>query len=276
MQQVARGVPDFKHTASPFKRMPCVFQAAAQRVEGFRIRQYDLEPTQSNGVLWRWWRASPGPGVDSQMVVIAACRKKGSTWAKPHHKVKTDGIPVEPLGFFNLRNVQMHVTDTCSGVQARPCRRILAQFGDDTVDIQRCIVHPDGTVQRARPIISCTVTIDLDPISVRIRKIDRLADQMVGKSLHRRAAFCNSMERSGEVEARWHKDRKMVEAGRPIWMNRTRHLVQLQKVPIGHTKHGPPFLPFIHTEAQSFGIKIDASIQVCDRQRDFPNSGFIR
>src|ERR1700733_4800650 len=75
-------------------------------------------------------------------------------------------------------------------------RRELAR---ESLQVEREGRHLELPV-RAAPFVAGPVTVDLDAVAVRVREIERLADEVVRGAVQRPAGGREASERDGEIE----------------------------------------------------------------------------
>src|SRR4029077_7511071 len=72
--------------------------------------------------------------------------------------------------------------------------------------------HPQRAVDD-RPLLARTVAIDLDPVAILVREVQRFADAVVRGALHHRARRDETTEGDRQIVARRNEGREVVEYG---------------------------------------------------------------
>src|SRR6185503_4339175 len=109
-------------------------------------------------------------------------------------------------------------------------RASVAKFSHHPVQIEGKVVHAHRTVRFARPFVARPVSVDLDPVPVRVGEVERLAHQVVGEAREALPRFGETSEREREIAPARYEDREVVEAGRMRLAPRTGHFGQDEKI----------------------------------------------
>ena len=159
----------------------------------------ERRPTAPGG---RRPRARAVPGVEPEVVVVAAGRDEQRARVAADHHVEAEHAAVERLGLRAART-------TCRWTWpiARAGRRVgLATRRRRELAEQRrrgpAAASPSRAGRRSPPLIARTVAVDLDPVAVRVRQVQRLADEVVRRAVERPAGAGQPGEREREVQPR--------------------------------------------------------------------------
>ena len=184
-------------------------------------RKLDRERTQADRPFGRGRRAGAVPGVEPDVVVVAAGGHEQRARIAPDRDVEAEHAVVEGLGLGDVGHLEVDVPDSCARRRLRLELGCVAKLVDQTVEVERQGCHLQA-VTRTRPLLTRAVAVDLDPVPIRVRQIERLADQVVGGAVERPAGLGQPGQREREVAPRRHEDRQVVEAGRAPVQSRRR------------------------------------------------------
>src|SRR4029077_16419767 len=145
-----------------------------------RVRQPDLVLVQPTAAVGRRWGALTGPGVEAEMMVIAAGGDEECTRIAADRDVEAERAGIERLGRREVADVEVDVPDARAGRHARP-GVLAAELAQDAIEVERKRVHLQDSVAD-RPLLPRAVAIQLDPVALRIAQIEGLADQVVGRA----------------------------------------------------------------------------------------------
>jgi len=130
-----------------------------------------------------------------------------------------------------MRHLQVDVTDHCPCLQSGPCD-FRAGLIVDTLQIERIGRHRQLAGAGHAPFRTGLIAVDLDPQSIRIVQVQRLAHQVIGGAGDRPLLFRQMTQRSSERSTRRDEDREMKQAGAATrFRNRILVLVQLDQDP---------------------------------------------
>jgi hypothetical protein len=104
----------------------------------------------------------------------------------------------------------MDVTERRAG-RHRGVGLLPARLGEEIVEVERERRHLDR-VARERPLLPRAVAIQLDPIALGIRQVERLRDEVVGGAAQAPARAGDTSQSAGEVGARRDEEREVKEA----------------------------------------------------------------
>src|SRR5436190_13649877 len=98
----------------------------------------------------------------------------------------------------------------------RPGLLLLAQLGDQVVEVERSGTHLDSlAVGRARPLLPRAVPVELDPVAVGVGEVESLADAVVGGALERPVGLAEAAQGVGEGTPGRIANRGVEETGGP-------------------------------------------------------------
>ena len=101
-------------------------------------------------------------------------------------------------------------------------RRLATGLAEQALEIERQRRHLDR-VRRHRPLVARPVTVELDAVPLRIGEVERLRDEVVGRTRERPTGAGHPAQRACQVCPGRHEQRKVKEPGRP---RRTRRRVR--------------------------------------------------
>ena len=180
-----------------------------------------------------------GPGVDADVVVVAAGGEEAGLVAEVGGLVEAERVAVEGRGGGDVGHVEVDVAHARALGHAG--RRALGG-AEQVLDVDR--VGADAhLVAVADPLVARAVAVDLDAVPVGVAQVDRLADDVVGEAGERDAVLSRVGEPAGEVRARGHEQRVVVEAGVVLHGERAGLLVEHEQVvaPRAEGGHSPPW-----------------------------------
>jgi hypothetical protein len=121
------------------------------------------------------------------------------------------------LGLFSRRTVVQDTQGLRAADAADRFAGDLARLRQQRLEVERRVVHRDLPVLGARPLLTWAVAVELDPISIRVAQVDRLADSVIGCTTDRDARIPEAAERIAQRRSIRIADRNVVEARRPRW-----------------------------------------------------------
>jgi hypothetical protein len=124
-------------------------------------------------------RRVQAPRCSSPAMVVAAGREEERAGKAPGRFVEAEGPVVEGRREIEVADVQMHVTDYRTRRHAIP--RTIRPGLDQALEVERIDSHQDFAIARL-PGTSRAVRVHFDTETIRIRQIQRFADEMIGRS----------------------------------------------------------------------------------------------
>src|SRR5689334_13584754 len=114
------------------------------------------------------------------MVVITARRHEERAGIVPDHLVQPESDMVETSRALQVGDIEMYVADHGSSRNAGPVESAgtVLRGAQQTLLVERNGRHRQLSVV-VRPRRAWAIGVDLDAQSVRVREVDRLADEMV-------------------------------------------------------------------------------------------------
>src|SRR5258705_10970159 len=110
-----------------------------------------------------------------------------------------------------MRYVQMHVSHLRPGRDTRPSNLLTTQVAQETLHVERQRSHLQPAVRTERPFLARAIPVDLDPVTVGIGQVDRLADTVVGKSLHDGPTVHQTAKRLREIDTCRDENREVIQ-----------------------------------------------------------------
>ena len=160
----------------------------------------------------------------------------------------------------------MYVTDDRAARQSGAVL-LVARLRPQRVQIQRRDAHVQMTIDD-RPLGARPIAIDLDPVVVRVREVQRLADPMVRGALHGGVRLHEPPHRAREIGARRDKDRKMIEAGGAGHARRGCVLREDQEIGSTGAEPGRPIARAVNDETEMRFVEANRTPQIRNRQMD--------
>ena len=158
------------------------------------------------------------PGVEAEVVVVAARRDEQGARVAAHHDVEAERAGVEGLGRGQVTDVEVDVADP-GALGHRGVAVLAAELAEHAVEVERQRVHLEDAVAE-RPLFAWPVAVELDSVALRVAQIEGLADQMVGGAAEPPAGLGDSLQGAGEVGAGRDEDRQVEEPARPAGARR--------------------------------------------------------
>src|SRR5215212_2289839 len=153
--------------------------------------------------------ALAAPDVEAEVVMVAACRDERRGAGDECHELEAEHVAVEGESALQIANVQVHVADREAG--SGLAAYLLAGYcGQQAVQIKG--LRTAGVVQRPWPHLSRAVGGQLDAVTVRVGKVDRLVRTVVGGTLDRGPLRRQSQGRARQFLAGREQQRVVVEA----------------------------------------------------------------
>ena len=135
-----------------------------------RRREHDVPVAEPRGVRRLGRHAAAAPGVDAQVVVVAA----GGEEARAAHvrgDVEADHVAVEGERGRDVADVQVEVADAQARLDGRP-RRLAGDRVQQRGEVERLRAAAELLVP-ARPPLARAVGRELDPVAVGVGEVDR-------------------------------------------------------------------------------------------------------
>ena len=125
-------------------------------------------------------------------------------------QIQPDHPGVELLGGGQVADLQMDVSDARLRIDARPWFQLALQFENQLVKVERRGDHAQLTIWLARPLLPRTVAVELDPVSLRISQVERLADAVVRRPLQWITRVEQPPQGRTQAGTIGHEDRKVI------------------------------------------------------------------
>src|SRR4029077_19842635 len=139
----------------------------------------DLDVAEADGAGRRRRRADAGPGVEADVVVIAAGGDEPCARAEALGQLEAEHVDVEPFGFRQLRNLQVDVADHRPRWETGTCLEWQrAGLGEEIVEVERIGPHPQLAIDE-RPLTAGSITIDFDAVAVPRPQAPRFAEARI-------------------------------------------------------------------------------------------------
>ena len=185
-------------------------ESVSQAVHGRRIINLQPEPMEARPSVVPCARAIAVPDVDGHVVVIATRGHEGRRQCVgASHRDRAHRHKTFPPRRYCRR------ADGCGRRAILPTRwhnrDRRTDLADDRVDVERIGFLIDFAV--AAPRLARPVGIDLDAVAFGIVEIDGFAHIMIGGAGDGHADFRGMQNPAGEVGARRHQERDVIEAG---------------------------------------------------------------
>jgi hypothetical protein len=132
------------------------------------------------------------------MVIAAGGDEQGARISADHH-LEAEHAAVEGLGLGQLGDLEVGVTDAGAVRRDGLTLGLFAELAQEVAQVQRQGGHLQLAVLYP-PVVVGAVAVDLDSVAVRVRQIQRLADQVVGGSVQRPAGVGQPSEGVGEIQ----------------------------------------------------------------------------
>src|SRR5579883_1533254 len=150
------------------------------------------------------------PGVEPEMMVVATSRDEERS-GHLCHDVKPENAMIKLRGLWNIPHLKMDVPQISTRGQTGPWLSRAIGLGQQAPDVNRVGCHPH-LIAVPVPLSAWSVTIDLDAIPIRVRQIQRLADEVVSLTRQRIAQVEEMSEPAAEVRSGGHQNSEVVEA----------------------------------------------------------------
>src|SRR6185295_779563 len=180
-QRVPRGIPKNRAVGAVLDLNPCGPGATAQGVELALASEHDREMAKADVAVRGRRDAWPSPGVEADVVVVAA-RGDEHGAREMSHDVESDDVDVEAGGRLEVAHVEVDMAYRRLRVDGR-LRLLVGNRLEQGVQIEwsRAAAH-DGEIG---PLPLRPVGGELDAVPIRIRNVDGLRDPVVGSALDR-------------------------------------------------------------------------------------------
>ena len=189
------------------------------------------------------------------MVVVTSRREESGRGTEVHHQIEADHFPVEAFGLGQPADLEVDVADGRARRQALPRRRRLRKLAQEVVHVQGD--GPDLYLSApVGPLLTGTVAVKLDPVTVGIGQVDRLADVVVGETLEGGAGLGQVVERARQRRPVWKQNGEVVKAGRrPLRAAGTGIAVQAQQGYVAGAERGDAVRLRLEPEADPLPVK---------------------
>jgi hypothetical protein len=219
---------------------------------------------QADAVLGRRTEALSPPGVEREVVVIAAGGDEGSG-AEIGLLLEAEDVAIEAEPRFDVPDVEMDVTD--AQAIAHPRGRLLAaDRAEEGLEVERCRAAARELVLEARPLIELAICGKLDTDPVGVRQIDRLVCAVVRHALNRRARLDQASRGASELLATRIEQRVVVETGMATGRPRLGILVEDDDGLGAVAQLGPPIIATLQPQAERALVPGDRPVEVPDCQ----------
>jgi hypothetical protein len=151
------------------------------------------------------------PGVEADVVVVAAVGEEQRPRIRPHHHVHPELAAVERLRRRQVAHLEVDVAHR-RAVRHRGRRFVAARFGQQALEVERQRRHLD-LVAGPAPLLARAVAVELDSVALGVAQVERLADQVVGRPGEAPARVGHAAQRAREVGPARHEQREVEEAG---------------------------------------------------------------
>ncbi len=169
---------------------PSRIHAGDDLVQGGLVRQLHAEVAQTHGVRRRRRSALALPGIQSDVVMVAARRDEGHAELIHHaHDVEAEHAVIEVHGFVQVADVQVHVADARLGRDGQVELVILLEVAEQGVQVERfapvaqAAVRTAGDVlavlERPGPILG-RLGVQLDAVAFEVVEVGGLGHDVVG------------------------------------------------------------------------------------------------
>jgi hypothetical protein len=272
---VPQGSAATRSSAVARGREALVGQPLRHRVDVAGARHLDRPLEQPSVVLARRLGAWPGPGVRTQVVVVAAGAEEERARVAPDRAIETETVPIEGAGSLEVADVQVDVADAGPRWHARP--RPARGGREYALDVDGIGGHQQ-LVADAAPRVARTVGVQLEPEPVGVVQVERLAHQVVaGAEPH--AAGGEVADERAESGALREQQGDVVEAElRPAAGRRgARALSKLDERALvtNGTEDGLGETSVEHPQPERSLVEVERSLEVGDLQAHRPEPGRI-
>src|SRR5262245_44153455 len=154
--------------------------------------------------------ADASPGVERDVVVVAAHRYERGHLSVACGEVEPEDLAIEALRGRDVRGLQVDVTEDRAFRETLPGTAPLPLL-EEPFDVQRIGRHLEGAVLE-RPRVAGAVAVELDAVPFRVGEVERLADEMIGGALEWCACFDEPRERRGKSLPRREQHREVEQS----------------------------------------------------------------
>ncbi len=233
-------MPDGSAAATPPpSSLCCRREPLAHRRDRRLVRNDDLEAVETARAL-RWRRhADTGPRVEPDVVVVAAGRGEHGPGIAADRDVEPDAVDPERGRASEIGDLEVHMAEH-GPVRHRRRLAVGARLGEQSFEVEGKRRHRD-LLALSRPFRAGSVAIQLDPVALGVREVERLADEVVGGAAEMPARVEDAPERMGQVDAVRDEQRQVEETGRPPGSDgRIGRVEELDDRAAPSSEHGDP------------------------------------
>jgi len=247
-------------------------QPPACRVSVVRIRKEELEAVEPARPRRRPRSPDARPGVQADVMVVAAGRREQRSGVPPHGHVETQRVDPEGLGHREVGDLQVHVAEHGALGHLRLVR-IPSGLGEQALEVERQRRHLE-LAARVGPLLARAVAVQLDPVPLRVGEVQRLADEVVGRAAQVPAGLEDAPERACEVYPPGNEQGEMEEARR-AWRPRRRLGVgdQLDQRPVAGAEGGDPVVGREGAQPDRALVEVAQETDVADAEADRAEPG---
>ncbi len=259
--------PSWRRTSWPAARA-----RPSTRASLLGARRDDLDPAQPAGARGRRGRPGRAPGVQPDVVVVAAGRDEERAGVPAHRRLEAEDARPEGLGLGDVAHLQVHVPHRRSLRHALVGRA--GHLPEDPLDVEGKGGHSQLAVV-VGPLVAGAVAVDLDAVALGVVQVEGLAHEVVGGAGEGRTRVEDAAERPRELGPARHEDRQVEEPGaRPGPRGRARPSLELdERGAACGAEPGDPVALVEHTQPQRALVEGPCPIEAGDGQPNRTHSG---
>ena len=172
-----------RRNASP-RRNPCCARACGDLLDRRGVRQPQLEMAQPDRAGRRRRRADARPGVQPEVMVVAAGGDEDRARAEALRQLEAEHADIELLRFLELatRRCTWPIVVPLASAPLSPSRSGSARTPSKSSGSAPIRSWP----RVVGPLLARAIAVDLDAVAVGIGEIQRFADAVIGRALQHR------------------------------------------------------------------------------------------